>query len=413
MRFFSGFETGKNVIGVDIGSSAIKLAQLAPSREGIALRKAGSTLTPPGAVKNGIIVDPLGVSQAISSLLEALQVEASMAVGGVAGPAVVVRQVSLPAMSRKQLQQSIQWEARNYISFPVEDSIVEFQILPGSASENDSNLMEVMLVAAPREMVEGCAETMELAGLEPVAVEVQAFAAMRTILGMSDVHDDSTIALVGCGASFSEITIVKGQRFVLSRIIPIAGNSLTEAICSSLEVGREEGELLKETTLRAVQSEEERASLDPAAQQASRAIEPMLDELIREIRRSLAYHDYQQKLPEAETQGQGADRIILSGGSARLLGMDRYLGSQLGVPTEVADIFGPAGLEAAQENVTFLGEHAPTLVIAVGLALRELAPWRGKVRRPSRAAAQKRDPTAQEGAETLRGAPATGGRKAG
>jgi type IV pilus assembly protein PilM len=374
---------GHNILGLDIGSNAIKLAQLALTREGITLRKAGSTPTPPEAIKNGVIADPLGVSQAISSLMEALQVEATLAVGGVAGPSVVVRQVSLPVMSHKQLRQSIQWEARNYISFDVEDSVLESQILSKPTGGNGSNLMDVMLVAAPRQMVEGCAQSMELAGLEPLAVEVQAFAAIRSLVGMGIETDAATLALVGIGANFTEITIVKGENFILSRIIPIAGNSIAESICSSLEIGKEEAEMMKETALQVVLSEEERASLDPAAQQASRAIEPLLDELVREIRRSLAYHDYQQKLPEAGVKGQGADRILLSGGSAKLNGLDRYLQTQLGIPTTLAGIFGIGGLESGKENQGFLKEHAPTLVIAVGLALREIKPiWtkNGKAR---------------------------------
>jgi type IV pilus assembly protein PilM len=379
MKLFGN--NSQSVIGLDIGSNSIKLAQLVATREGIALRKAGSTLTPPEAVKNGIIVDPLGVSQAITSLLEALQVETGVAVGGVAGPAVVVRQVALPVMSAKQLRQSIMWEARNYISFPVEDSILESQIISRPSGANSNNMMDVMLVAAPREMVEACAETIEMSGLEPVAVEVQSFAAMRTLVDQeSPVHSEATVALVGIGANFTEITIVKGGDFVLSRIIPIAGNSFTDAIRASLEIGRDEALLLKETALRVVLDEEERASLDPAAQQASRAVEPLLEELIREIRRSLAYHDYQQKMTEAVGQGKGADRILLSGGSAKLSGIDRYLENQLGIPTALATIPHLVGFGEGQENEAFLKEHAPTLVIAAGLALREMKPWRAKAR---------------------------------
>jgi len=379
MKLFGN--NSQSVIGLDIGSSSIKLAQLVETREGIALRKAGSTLTPPDAVKNGIIVDPLGVSQAISSLLEALQVETGIAVGGISGPAVVVRQVGLPVMSAKQLRQSITWEARNYISFPVEDSILESQILSRPTTSAGNNMMDVMLVAAPREMVEACAETIEMSGLEPVAVEVQSFAAMRALVDRDDIaNPEATTALVGIGANFTEITIVKGGDFVLSRIIPIAGNSFTDAIRSSLEIGRDEALLLKETTLRVVLDEEERAGLDPAAQQASRAVEPLLEELIREIRRSLAYHDYQQKMTEAAGQGKGADRILLSGGSAKLAGIDRYLENQLGIPTTLARIPHLVGFGEGPENEGFLKEHAPTLVITVGLALREMKSWRAKAR---------------------------------
>jgi type IV pilus assembly protein PilM len=378
MKLFSG--NSQNVIGLDIGSSSIKLAQLVATREGIALRKAGSTLTPPEAVKNGVIVDPLGISQAISSLLEALQVEAGIAVGGVAGPAVVVRQVALPVMSPKQLRQSVVWEARNYISFPVEDSILESQIISRPESPSSGNMMDVMLVAAPREMVESCAETIEMSGLEPVAVEVQSFAAMRALIDLAPDQENATLALVGIGASFSEITIVKGGNFVLSRVIPIAGNSFTDAIRTSLEIGREEALMLKETALRVVLDEEERAALDPAAQQASRAVEPLLEELIREVRRSLAYHDYQQKLGDAGAKGKGADKIILSGGSAKLAGLDRYLQHQLGIPTALASLPALVGLGDNSDNAGFLKEHAPTLVIAAGLALREMHAWRAKAR---------------------------------
>jgi len=382
MKLFSG--SSQNVIGLDIGSNSIKLAQLVATREGIALRKAGSTLTPPEAIKSGIIVDPLGVSQAITSLLSALQVETGVAVGGVAGPAVVVRQVALPVMSPKQLRQSVVWEARNYISFPVEDSILESQIIsrPGPGS---SNMMDVMLVAAPREMVESCAETIELSGLEAVAVEVQSFAAMRTLIDLDNRRENATLALVGIGASFTEITIVKDGNFVLSRVIPIAGNSFTDAIRTSLEIGRDEALMLKETALRVVLDEEERAALDPAAQQASRAVEPLLEELIREVRRSLAYHDYQQKLGDAGVKGKGADQLILSGGSAKLAGLDRYLAHQLGIPTALASIPALVGLGENPDNAGFLKEHAPTLVVAAGLALREMNAWRTKMRHPASA----------------------------
>jgi type IV pilus assembly protein PilM len=223
-----------------------------------------------------------------------------------------------------------------------------------------------------------------MAGLEAAAVEVQSFAAMRCVVGLGDFDESATLALVGIGANFTEITIVKGEKFILSRIIPIAGNSFTDAIRASLEIDRDEAELLKETTLQIVLGEEERAALDPAAQQASRAMEPMLDELIREIRRSLAYHDYQQKMPESTVQGRGADRILLSGGSAKLVGIDRYLENQLGIPTAIAGIPGPATLGTSQDNGVFLKEHAPTLIVAVGLALRELTPRGSRMYRTNR-----------------------------
>jgi type IV pilus assembly protein PilM len=373
MSLISRLAPGNAAIGLDIGSSGIKLVLLHTTKEGISLHKAGSAPTPPEAVKGGVIVDPLAVAKAIRSLMEALQVDAAAVVTGIAGPTVVVREVPLPVMSDRQLRKSIRWEARNYISFPVEDSVVEFQVLERPVTKSGGQ-MKVMLVAAPRDMVDSQVEAVELAGLEPMAVEIQPFAAMRCLLspnGKPDVDEDTT-ALLGIGASYTQITIIKSREFVLTRVIPIAGNAFTEAIKNALDVDVQEANQMKETAMEVVTSEEERATLDPAAQQASRAIEPLLDELIREVRRSLAYHDYQQQSPDAGAGDLGVNQILLSGGSAKLPKIQQYFQSQLGVPVDVVNIFAPGRLQARGVNQEYLRTHAPTLLVGAGLALREL-----------------------------------------
>jgi len=375
MGLLGRFGSGNTSIGLDLGSNSIKLVQLQDTREGMSLYKAGSAPTPPNVVKGGVIVDPLAAAQSIRSLLEALQIDPGNVVAGVAGPTVVVREVPFPAMSDRQLRRSIQWEARNYISFPVEDSVVEFQILDRpEAGTASGGQMRVMLVAAPRDMVDSQVETMELAGLEPVAVEIQPFAALRGLLA-SNGHaqtDGETTALIGIGAAYTEITIVKDREFVLSRMIPIAGNAFSESIKNALEVDIDEANRIKETATQVVLSEEERATLDPSAQQARRAIEPLLDELIREVRRSLAYHDYQQQSPDAEAGELGVSQILLSGGGAKLPRIHEYFQSQLGVPVTVLNVFGHSRLQARGVNPEYLQSHAPTLLVAAGLALREL-----------------------------------------
>ncbi len=384
MRLFSKFGSGNTAIGLDVGSNAIKLVQLQEGRDGLALHKAGSAPTPANAIKGGVVVDPLAVAQSIRALLEALQIDAATAVAGIAGPTVVVREVPLPAMSDRQLRRSIQWEARNYISFPVEDSVVEFQVVDRPAAPGTNAQMKVLLVAAPRDMVDSQVETLELAGLEPLAVEIQPFAALRGLVagnGQTQSNGE-TIALVGIGAAYTEITLVKDAEFVLSRMIPIAGNAFTDAIKNALDVDLEEANRLKESATQVVLSEEERATLDPAAQQASRAIEPLLDELIREVRRSLAFHDYQQQSPDAGSGELGVNQILLSGGSAKLPRIEEYFQAQLGVPVGVLNVFGPERLQARGVNQEYLQSHAPTLLVAAGLALRELLLSRQKRTHP-------------------------------
>jgi type IV pilus assembly protein PilM len=381
MSLFAKLAPGAIATGLDIGSSAIKLVQLQRAKEGIALHKAGSAPTPVGGVKAGVIVDSLAVAQAVRSLLNALQIEGGPTVGAVAGPTVVVREVPLPTMSDRQLRRSIQWEARNYISFPIEDSVVEFEVLERPPAQSGGN-MRVMLVAAPRDMVDSQVETMELAGLEPLAVEIQPFAAMRGLLATDGEAQASgeTTALLEIGASYTEITIIKDRQFVLSRMIPIAGNAFTDAIRNALDISPEEANQLKESAMQVVLSEEERATLDPAAQQASRAIEPHLDELIREVRRSLAYHDYQQQGPDAPAGELGVGQILLSGGSAKLPRIGDYFQAQLGVPVAVINVFGQGQVQAHGVNHEYLQSHAPNLLVGTGLALRELLQSRARRR---------------------------------
>jgi type IV pilus assembly protein PilM len=223
-------------------------------------------------------------------------------------------------------------------------------------------------------MVDSQVEAIEVAGLDPVAVEIQPFAMMRGILAANGSHaaEEETTAVLGMGAAYTDITIMKGGMFVLTRMIPIAGDAFTDAIKNALDIDTEEANHLKETAMQVVSSEEERATLDPAAQQASRAIEPLLDELIREVRRSLAYHDYQQQAPDAGAGDLGVNRILLSGGSAKLPRVNEYFMSQLGVPVEVVSIFGTGQLRAHGVNQEYLQSHAPTLLLGAGLALREM-----------------------------------------
>jgi len=356
------------VIGLDIGSHSIKLAQLEQTREGLVLKKAGSRPTPPETVKAGVVLDPTQVAKEVTALLEALQVETDAACVACAGPTMVVRELQLPAVSERQLRKSLNWEARNYISFPVEDSVIEYQMLG-----RENGQIKVMMVAVPRELVDGQVETLALAGLEAVAVEIQPFSAIRALVEWpGEQAPDETVALVGLGAAYTDINIVRGCNFVLTRMIPIAGDSMTEAIASALGVDAAKAAALKETAMQVVSSEEERAMLDPFAQQASRAVEPLLDELVREIRRSLAYYDYQQQAPAQEAAMPGVNRIVVSGGTSKMAGLAAYLQAQLGVPVTGSALYDDGRIPAPGLSREYLEEHGPGLVVATGLALREL-----------------------------------------
>ena len=360
-----------NTVGIDIGSHSIKVAQISSGRNGYVLHKAGSTLTPVDAIKNGVVDDVFSVSDAVRRLLNDLEISGSMAVGAVSGPSVVVRQVQLPAMPENQLRKSISWEARNYISFPVEDSQLAFEIL-GTNIVDGVAQMDVMLVAAPRELVDSRVATLEQAGVEPIAVELEPFALIRSVIDfpLSSPDFNETMAIIEIGASYTHITIIANGAFGLTRSVTIAGNNFTDTIASVLSLETAEAERVKEEEMAVVSEESARALLSPQGQEASRAIEPILEELTREIRRSFAFYDYQQSPSSIDQRSGGIGRVVLCGGTSKMRGMREYLEDQLGIPVEMVDILRP-GLLQLPAGVDGMEAQMPMMASAFGLALRE------------------------------------------
>lgn len=371
MALLGKFSGTSNTVGIDIGSHTIKVAQISSNRNGYVLHKAGSALTPVDAIKNGVVEDIFSVADAVRRLLYDLEISGSMAVGAVSGPTVVVRQVQLPAMPESQLRKSISWEARNYISFPVEDSQLAFEIL-GTTTVDGIAQMDVMLVAAPRELVDSRVATLEQAGVEPIAVELEPFALIRSVidfpLGSPDFNE--TMAIIEIGASYTHITIIANGQFGLTRSVTLAGNNFTENIANILSLETAEAERIKEEEMAVVSEEIERARLSPHGQEASRAIEPILEELIREIRRSFAFYDYQQTPTTGDQRSTGIARAVLCGGSGKMRGLREYLEAQLGIPVELVDILRP-GLLQLPAGVEGMEAQMPMLAAAFGLALRE------------------------------------------
>jgi len=369
MNLLSRFSGTSETVGIDIGSHSIKVVEVVYTRNGYLVTHAGSTPTPPDAIKQGVVDNQLAVAEAIHTLLQTLGIKTPLAVAAVAGPSVVIRQVQLPSMPESQLRKSIYWEARNYITFPVEDSRVELQILGTSATDGTPQ-MDVMLAATPRDLVDRRVQALELAELDPIAIELEPFALMRSTIEL--LHGSQamteTVALVDIGATYTSITVVSNGVFKLTRSVAAGGNALSEAIASAMGISVSQAEEVKENEVKVVTDEVDRAMLTPLSQEASRALEPQLEELVREIRRSFAFYDYQRTPGAAEIQG--ISRVILTGGTARLNGLSEYLTGQLGVPVQLLNLF-QMGALLLPEGAEGLDTQLPLLSTALGLALRE------------------------------------------
>ena len=364
---FSSLFGKETIVGIDVGSSCIKAVQVEPTSRGWELVNAAVMPTPIDAIKEGVVINIADVSHCIRSMLKDAGMKATGAICAISGSQVIVRQVQFVKMPEAVLRKSIKYEASKHISSSMDDSVVEFEIL---AEVPDQGQMDVMLVAAPREMVDSRVQVIESAGLDPLSVDVEAFALIRSLVefSASDEYLHKTVALIDMGASHTDVNIVSRGEFVLTRNIPIAGNSFTNAVKSLVGVSFEEAERLKiemtaDTPLDQINKDTE--------SRCWRVVQPLLDELVREIRRSIHY--YQSQFPEGSPEAL-VSKVILTGGSARMRGIGAYVSHKLSIPTEIADVLNQTAISTDRVPADFLAEHGPVLAVVTGLALKELVP---------------------------------------
>lgn len=385
MSVFASLFGKETLIGLDIGSAYLKAVQVDVLRRGFRVVRAVQQKTPEGSVRDGIVVDKDAVGAALRQMLRAGSISATGAVVAVSGPTVTVRQIKLPRMPEAALRKSIRYEASKYITANIEDSMVEFEILSSSTSVGaaESDQMNVMLVAAPREMVESRIAAVESAGLEAVAVDIEAFALQRCLFDCNVHHfnDGNLRALVDMGASHTEVTILNGIDFALTRSIAIAGDTFNNVFKNQGRYDAAEAELRKvHTNLAALLD----PNADPDELEDARTLQPMMDELLREVRRSI--HFYQSQLPEDMEKGVLAE-IILSGGTAQLPGLPEYMTARLGTEVRLGNPFENAFFESPAEARAFLHDQHPRLGIALGLAIKEFMPATTAIPRPAPALA--------------------------
>jgi type IV pilus assembly protein PilM len=351
-----GLFSKKSFVGLDLGHHSLKAVQLERSPSGWKVTQAASIPTPEDAIKDGVVTDPLSVTAALKALLRENRINASSAHIAVAGGSVVVRQVRMPRMAEATLRKSIKFEASRYVPSSVEDSYVEFEIV-GPA---DDNQMDVLMVAAPREIVESRVQACEAAGLQVESVDVEAFALYRALIVADEQSDwtEKTLAIVNIGSSMTNMSVVTGGSFAMTRSIPNGGHTLTDALKSYFKLSWEDAEAGKsQLDLRDLLDENK-----PKENPPLRVLQPHLDDLVREIRRSLNYYQSQQ----TDTSKNPVSRILVTGGGAKLNGVTQYLSHKLQLPAFSAGVL---------SNSRFLHAGPPEesgldLSVASGLAMR-------------------------------------------
>ncbi|MDQ3756459.1 MAG: type IV pilus assembly protein PilM [Actinomycetota bacterium] len=342
------------VVGLDIGSFGVRAVELALGGGQPVLERFAQVTLPPGAVRSGEVVDVGAVGSAIKRLWSQGGFRSKRAVVGIANQRVIVRQAEVPAMSESDLQAALQFEAQDLIPIPIEDAILDFQVVEQLVGDQGEPRMRILLAAAQREMVRSFLAGVESGGLAASAVDVTPFALVRAVtLGAPAFDDVGAEAVVCIGGGVTNVVVHEQgiPRFV--RVLLVGGDDITEAIARELNVDLDYAEDVKRRA--------DVNSPEDAVSRAGQVVAQRLVPLVEEIRGSLDYY-------AAQTQSAPINRVLVTGGGSRITGLMERLQSQLGARVEPAHpLLGlrvGAGVSAEQ-----LGELEQLLTVPIGLAL--------------------------------------------
>lgn len=348
-----GFGSSKALMGLDIGSSSIKLVELQRRGRDFELISLGVSRVPAEAIVQGAFLNSGAIVDAIREAVEQAKPRSKNVAVAVSGHSVIVKKVSLPAMTKDELDEQIRWEAEQYIPFDVNEVNLDFQIINDGGG---SGQMDVLLVAAKKDLIDDYVQVITEAGLIPTVIDVAAFAVENAYEANYDAGP-KTVALVNIGAQVVNINVVQGGAPTFTRDIATAGNQYTEEIQKSLSLGFQEAERIKLGGRRGEESQ------DVVPHEVEQAMRQVTDTLVGEISRSLDFY-------AATSVESRIDKVYLSGGSASVAGFLPVFKERTGYDVE---IFNPLKRVNASSKFdpNYLEDLAPALGVGVGLAMRQ------------------------------------------
>lgn len=341
----------RDIVGIDIGSSSVKLVQVREQKGIYHLQNVGILPLPAEAIVDNTLMDSSSVVETVKKLLNSLNIKARDAACSISGNAVIIRKISLPTMSSDELEDQIQWEAEQYIPFDINDVNIDFQIL--SPDEHDPSKMSVLLVASKKDIVNDYVAVFNETGLKLAVVDVDAFAVQNAFEINYDIFPEEVVALVNVGANITNLNVVKESISLFTRDVQLGGSLYTDEIQKQFGVSSEEAERIK-------------LSADCSDPAKLRDIIARCNEtLALEMRRSLDFYN--------STASEGKiGKVYLSGGGAKTAMLLEAVGLRLGVPVEILNSFQKVKYSEKEFDGEYLKEIAPLVTVATGLATRRL-----------------------------------------
>jgi len=346
------FYATKKLIGIDIGTSAVKLVELEEMKGSYRLKNFGVAKLPRETIVNGVVINADPLVQAVKGLVNSLKINNHDIAVSISGHPVIIKKITLPLMTEDMLEPIIEKEAEQYIPFDLEEVNIDFQIL--GVNEENAEQMDVMLVAAKKAMIEEYIDALKNSGLRARIIDIDVFALENMFNVNYTYEENETFALIDIGASVTNINILKNGTSVFNRDVFLGGNQITEEIQKELSVSFEEAEMLK--------TGEEIEGIDRGL--LDQTIAKTALSIAREIQRTLEFFTSSTYVE--------INHLFLSGGASKTQGLKDMIEEKMNLTIEFIDPFKVIKYDKKSFDPEYMREMSAVAAVGVGLATRRL-----------------------------------------
>jgi type IV pilus assembly protein PilM len=342
-------------LGLDISTSSVKVAEISLGRGEPVLSNLGIVHIPGDVIRDGEVEDAVTLAESLKELWGITGIKGRSVILGVANQKVIVRPIEIPYMEKEELDSALRFQVQEYIPIPIEDAILDFDIIEEFMTADEERMLTVLLVAAHKEMVQSFIEVLRAAGLSLSAIDLKAFALPRSLIPkevlLSGYEEGQALCLINVGAGITNVTILKDNIPRFARFLLRGGDGFTHAIMNRLNLQWEEAEEIR----RGKQSNPE----------AEKVLQQEIFNFVGEIRRSIDYYI-------AQTQERAFSKVILSGSGSVTANLFQEMNKGLRLPVEMGRPFQNVQLGKLPYTAEELAEIEPSVAVCVGLALREV-----------------------------------------
>jgi type IV pilus assembly protein PilM len=342
-------------VGLDISTNSVKVAEISLGRGDPVLSNMGIVHIPEGVIRDGEVEDGVTLAEALKELWGISGIKEHSVILGIANQKVIVRPIELPYMEKEELDTALRFQVQEFIPIPIEDAILDFDIIEEFMTADEERMLTVLLVAAHKDMIQSFIEVLRSAGLSTAAIDLKAFALPRSLMPrevlQAGYEEGEAICLINVGSGITNVTILKDNIPRFARFLLRGGDDFTHSIMSRMDMEWGEAEEIRRGKL-----------VNP---EANKVLQQEIFNFVGEIRRSIDYYI-------AQTQERTFSKVVLSGSGSVTLNLIQEMNKGLRLPVEVGKPFQNIQIGKLPYTAEELAEIEPSVAVSVGLALREV-----------------------------------------